>query len=79
MLKKAKIRLLARAPHCRERVFASVYRAATVRESVPNDFFRSLLVVASSEFQGSAFSLPWQKSGGGEAFSIRSSRKGVAP
>jgi len=43
MLKKAQIRLLTRAAHCRECMFAGVYRAATVRESVPNDFFRSLL------------------------------------
>ena len=43
MLKKAKIRLLTRAAHCRECVFAGVYRAETVRESVPNDFFSSLL------------------------------------
>jgi len=35
--------LLTRAAHCRECVFAGVYRAATVRESVPNDFFSSLL------------------------------------
>jgi len=44
MLKKAKTRLLTRAAHCRECVFAGVYRAATVRESVPNDFLSSLLV-----------------------------------
>jgi Tfp pilus assembly protein PilN len=37
------------------------------------------LLDGSRGFQGSAFSLPLQKSGGGEAFSIRSSRKGVAP
>jgi hypothetical protein len=43
MLKKAKIRLLTRVAHCGECVFAGVYRAATVRESVPNDFFSSLL------------------------------------
>jgi len=50
MLKKAKIRLLTRAAHCREWVFAGVYRAATVmRESVPNDFFSSLLEAPSSE------------------------------
>ena len=36
MLKKAKIRLLTRAAHCRESVFGGVYRAATVRERVPN-------------------------------------------
>jgi predicted Zn-ribbon and HTH transcriptional regulator len=35
MLKKAKIRLLTSAAHCRECVFAGVYRAATVREPVP--------------------------------------------
>jgi hypothetical protein len=43
MLKKAKIRLPTRAAHCRECVFAGVYRAATVGESVPNDFFSSPL------------------------------------
>jgi hypothetical protein len=43
MLKKTKIRLLTRAAHCRESVFAGAYRAATVREPVPNDFFSSLL------------------------------------
>jgi hypothetical protein len=43
MLKKAKIRWLTRAAHYRDRVFAGVYRAATVREPVPNNFFRSLL------------------------------------
>ena len=37
------------------------------------------LLDGSRQFQGSAFSLPLQKSAGGEAFSIRSSRKGVAP
>jgi hypothetical protein len=36
-------RLLTRAAHRRESVFAGVYRAATVREPVPNDFFSSLL------------------------------------
>jgi hypothetical protein len=44
MLKKAEIRLLTRAAHCQECVFAGVYRAATVREPVPNDFSSSLLV-----------------------------------
>jgi hypothetical protein len=44
MLKKAKIRLLTRAAHCHEYVLAGVYRAATVRESVLNDFFSTLLV-----------------------------------
>ena len=43
MLKKAKIRLLTRAAHCRECVFSRVYRAATVRESVPKRLFSSLL------------------------------------
>jgi len=43
MLKKAKVRLLTRAAHCRRCMFASVYRAATVREPVPNDLFSSLL------------------------------------
>jgi hypothetical protein len=43
MLKKAKIRLLTRADRCREFLFARVCRAATVRESVPDDFFSSLL------------------------------------
>jgi Tfp pilus assembly protein PilN len=37
------------------------------------------LLDGSRQFQGSSFSLPLQKSGGGELFSIRSSRKGVAP
>jgi Tfp pilus assembly protein PilN len=37
------------------------------------------LLDGSRQFQGSSFSLPLQKSGGGEVFSIRSSRKGVAP
>ena len=37
------------------------------------------LLDGSRQFQGSAFSLPLQKSAGGEAFSIRSTRKGVAP
>ena len=37
------------------------------------------LLDGSRQFQGSSFSLPLQKSAGGEAFSIRSSRKGVAP
>ncbi len=35
------------------------------------------LLDASPQFQGSAFSLPLQKSAGGELFTIRSSRKGV--
>jgi len=35
MLKKAKNRLLTRAAQNRDCVFAAVYRAATVRESVP--------------------------------------------
>jgi hypothetical protein len=43
MLKKAEIRLHTRAAHFRECVFARVYQAATVRESVPDDFFSSLL------------------------------------
>jgi hypothetical protein len=42
MLKTAKIRLLTRAAHDRDRVFEGAYRAATVREPVPNDFFSSL-------------------------------------
>ena len=37
------------------------------------------LLDGSRQFQGSAFSLPLQKSAGGESFSIRSARKGVAP
>ena len=37
------------------------------------------LLDGSRQFQGSSFSLPLQKSAGGEAFSIRSSRKGVTP
>ncbi len=37
------------------------------------------LLDGSRQFQGSSFSLPLQKSGGGEVFTIRSSRKGVAP
>jgi Tfp pilus assembly protein PilN len=37
------------------------------------------LLDGSRQFQGSAFSLPLQKSGGGEVFSIRSSRKGMTP
>jgi hypothetical protein len=41
---KAEIRLPTRAAHCRECVFARVYRAATVRESVPDDFFSSPLM-----------------------------------
>ena len=36
MLKKVKTCLLTPAAHNRDCVFASVYRAATVRESVPN-------------------------------------------
>ncbi len=40
MLKKAKIRLLTRAAQNRSSVFARVYRAATVRESVPNGLFQ---------------------------------------
>jgi Tfp pilus assembly protein PilN len=36
------------------------------------------LLDGSREFQGSAFSLPLQKSAGGEVFSIRSARKGGA-
>ncbi len=37
------------------------------------------LLDGSRQFQGSSFSLPLQKSGGGELFTIRSSRKGVTP
>jgi Tfp pilus assembly protein PilN len=37
------------------------------------------LLDGSSHFQGSAFSLPLQKSAGGEVFSIRTARKGVTP
>jgi hypothetical protein len=37
------------------------------------------LLDSSRQFQGSAFSLPLQKSGGEEVFTIRSTRKGVAP
>jgi Tfp pilus assembly protein PilN len=37
------------------------------------------LLDSSRQFQGSSFSLPIQKSAGGEAFTIRSSRKGVEP
>jgi Tfp pilus assembly protein PilN len=37
------------------------------------------LLDGSSHFQGSAFSLPLQKSAGGEVFSIRTTRKGVTP
>ncbi len=40
MLKKAKIRLLTRAAQNRSSAFARVYRAATVRESVPNGLFQ---------------------------------------
>jgi general secretion pathway protein L len=36
------------------------------------------LLDGSREFQGSGFSLPLQKSAGGELFTIRSSRKGVS-
>ncbi len=39
MLKKPKIRWLTRAAPNRDRVFAGAYRAATVRESVPNYLF----------------------------------------
>lgn len=37
------------------------------------------LLDGSRQFQGSSFSLPLQKSAGGELFSIRSSRKGATP
>jgi hypothetical protein len=37
------------------------------------------LLDGSPQFQGSSFSLPLQKSGGADVFSIRSSRKGVTP
>lgn len=37
------------------------------------------LLDGSRQFQGSSFSLPLQKTAGGEAFSIRSTRKGAAP
>jgi Type IV pilus assembly protein PilM len=37
------------------------------------------LLDGSRQFQGSSFSLPLQKSGGGEAFSIHSARKGATP
>jgi len=37
------------------------------------------LLDGSHHFQGSAFSLPLQKSAGGEVFSIRTTRKGVTP
>jgi Tfp pilus assembly protein PilN len=37
------------------------------------------LLDGSRQFQGSSFSLPLQKTTGGERFSIRSARKGVAP
>ena len=37
------------------------------------------LLDGSHQFQGSSFSLPLQKSASGELFTIRSSRKGVAP
>ena len=37
------------------------------------------LLDGSRQFQGSAFSLPLQKSGGAELFTIRSNRKAVAP
>jgi len=37
------------------------------------------LLDSSRHFQASAFSLPLQKGSGGEVFSIRSARKGVAP
>jgi Tfp pilus assembly protein PilN len=37
------------------------------------------LLDGSRQFQGSSFSLPLQRTSGGEAFSIRSSRKAVAP
>jgi hypothetical protein len=37
------------------------------------------LLDGSPHFQGSAFSLPLQKGSGGEVFSIRTTRKGVAP
>lgn len=37
------------------------------------------LLDGSRHFQGSSFALPLQKSPGGEVFSIRSQRKGVAP
>jgi len=40
MLKKAKTRLLTRAARNRDYVFAGVYRAATVRESVANGLFQ---------------------------------------
>jgi len=37
------------------------------------------LLDGSRQFQGSSFSLPLQRSSGGEVFSIRAARKGVAP
>jgi Tfp pilus assembly protein PilN len=37
------------------------------------------LLDGSRHFQGSAFSLPLQKATGGEVFSVRTARKGVAP
>ncbi len=37
------------------------------------------LLDGSHQFQGSAFSLPLQRTAGGEAFSIRAARRGVAP
>jgi hypothetical protein len=43
MMKKAKLRLLTRAARNRAVVFAGTCRAATVRESVPEAFFSSLL------------------------------------
>jgi len=40
MLKKAKIRLLTRAAQNEDSLFAGAYRAATVRESVPQRLFQ---------------------------------------
>jgi len=37
------------------------------------------LLDGSSHFQGSAFSVPLQRSAGGEVFSVRTTRKGVTP
>jgi hypothetical protein len=39
LLEKAQTRLLERAQN-RDRMFARIYRAATVRESVPNGLFQ---------------------------------------
>jgi len=54
-----RFKLLTRAAHCRESVFGGVYRAATVRERVPNGLCAERCPTAAWDMQKFELLIPY--------------------